>query len=48
MTLRDVLRKEPIVIAPCAYDVVTAQFNGEYADSAAAAAALAAAVAAAQ
>lgn len=25
MTLRDVLRKEPIVVAPCAYDVVTAQ-----------------------
>lgn len=25
MSLRDVLKKEPIVIAPCAYDVVTAQ-----------------------
>jgi 2,3-dimethylmalate lyase len=25
MSLRDILRKEPIIIAPCAYDVVTAQ-----------------------
>jgi len=25
MTLRDILSHEPIVIAPCAYDVVTAQ-----------------------
>ncbi len=38
----------PAAVKNAVYDVVTAQFNGEYADSAAAAAALAEAVAAAQ